>query len=439
MEDVPPQMPQNAYGAFEPEGMCIWINSSQGELPSHIGVISHEFAHYIQTISTLDGISNLLTLMFGIHSRIQRLEDLDTKIRLPIRSWTNESDCPSFVQRFMDFVEKRQNKMYSSYACHIDPHPPASNEALPIYHKGNFWYIVVPEGKSPVAGVPIGRLTLMEGMAVAAKCQTLGNHQDIEEKIANQHWHYIAPHVACRAVTPNIDTLLATKYLCDISLCSPGPGRTFIKGLRALDKFSNSASILNLERLLTQLYDQDCRSAMLKKFDELQRVFDILPPNHVEGNPSWTYITLRNALYAFQERNISPTSLAAPAYKGIELYELAKKIGSPVILTNDMRLSLLYPEESMAIHQAIFCVRAISVLCNWIMEGGQLICPYAGCPGCPPERISSYCRTDARKVIVHPDDANWCLLSFAARQLRIAEIVRTNIQEDSDSGKLTLK
>jgi hypothetical protein len=108
------------------------------------------------------------------------------------------------------------------------------------------------------------------------------------------------------------------------------------------------------------------------------------------------------------------------------LHNLANEIGSPVVLTNDMRLTGLAEREDPNAYNALNAVRTVSAICRWLIEGtSALTCPYAGCPGCPEERVSESCRSDARKVVALSDNVPWCTMFFSAKQLRVVELMRS--------------
>ena len=175
MEDIPPNMPTSAYGAFEPDGMCIWVNlDNQATVPfANVGVVSHEYAHYVQAISSYDGVDDLLSLLLFVHSGIQHLEDLEMDVEVPLSEWCLKKNCPNQVEDYVRLVKARENAIRASYRADLDVSPPDPEDGDNCYQKNGSYFIRV--NSSPAVGVPIGRLTLMEGMAVAKKSEAMEN------------------------------------------------------------------------------------------------------------------------------------------------------------------------------------------------------------------------------------------------------------------------
>jgi hypothetical protein len=417
--------------------MCILINcDARSDLSQHAATVAHEYAHYVQTISTIPGTSGLFLLIGTIHAGIQRIESIDARTLIPLVKWAKDPGCPPFVRDLVSFGEKRRRVFGQMAERDLDRYPPKINDTLPVYEKipGNpsSWHIAVPDGRKSI-GVKIGRIALMEGMAVAAKSQVLDSLDDIDRKLSAKQWHYVAAYTACRAAYPKGNAVAATKVLCDISLCSPNRGETFVKGLRLLKERSPSSSS-DLEAAALDLFEQDCRTAISRCQGNVRCLLADLPAGHNAENPSWAYTTWKNVLSALDQRLDLPLSLAAPVYSKLNLYALAERVGSPVILTNDMHLTLLYDEPSGLVRHAIFSVRLISYLCQWILfEGGPMSCPYAGCPVCPPQRASRHCGTDARIVVSLSKAVPDCALSFAAKNLRMTDLIKRTIEYSEDT------
>jgi len=423
MEDIPPNMPSSAYGAFEPDGMCIWVNlEDQASLPTtQIGVVAHEYSHYVHAISSLHGVDDIVSLLFGVHAGIQRLEDWAEDVEIPLSEWCDKPDCPPKVSEYVRLVKSRDAAIRVSYRSDLDPHPLEPQDDAGWYRKADSHYIRM-DSDSPV-GVPICRLTLMEGMAVAKKCEAVGNTDDIASKTAGRHWHYVVAYEACKRTNPQVDPIVASKYLCDLALCSPDPGEAFVSGLKILRDLGSSSTERDVEEGMIALYDEVSRSHMQERRQRLHLMHQQLPEDRFES-PAWDSVTLKNSLRSLEKRDSDPLSLARPIFIGMELFGLATEIGSPVVITNDMRLTFLYKEDSVDVQQAVNSVRTLSALCQWILKGGTLVCPYAGCPGCPPERAGEQCRTDARLVIAGSEALPWCNLFWSAKQLRITEFIR---------------
>jgi hypothetical protein len=129
MDDIPWNMPTDAYGAFEPEGFCIWINEErQGDLArKNTGVLSHEFTHYVHSLSTFHAVDDLLTLLGGVHAGMQQLEDLLIPISLPLTSWSSEASCPPSVQTYVDYVAHREQAIQKSLGLDLDLTPPPTS------------------------------------------------------------------------------------------------------------------------------------------------------------------------------------------------------------------------------------------------------------------------------------------------------------------------
>jgi hypothetical protein len=265
----------------------------------------------------------------------------------------------------------------------------------------------------------------MEGAALAKKCQALSNDSDLKAKKRHpQFSHYFAAHDACARAHPRIDPLAASLLLCDLSLCTPRPSTVFEHGIMILHSLPPSAMIDEFEARLSLLYDQECRGPMAIQLGKLEQARAALPADHRSTDLSWAGMVLRNAVAAVHLRQASPFSLIKPIYLGQDLFDLAQIIGSPVILTNDMRLTSLSPTTENQAH-ARNVVRTLSYLCRWLLEENEpLRCPYAGCPGCPEERRGPHCRTNAALALRVPDDKPWCALLFSAHQLRVADILR---------------
>jgi len=421
MDDVPASLKANAYGAYEPEGMCIWINK---EKQSSIltgkddGVVAHEFAHYIHSFSTWHGVADLLSLIGQVHAGIQRLEDQSKPIILPLAKWANQTDCPQFICQFVGSVKKRERAINDSYGIVLDKTPHSHSVPGMIYQKDGGFFIKMTSS----VGVPVKRRALMEGPAVLKKCEVLQNSDDLKAKQSGHAWLYVAAHKACETANALLDPMQTTKYLCDISLCAQDMGQAFTHGIRLLEQSDRMDEFL---RGLIDLYDSDCRPGMDSRQEQVDGYLKAIAPDHTEGeSKSWAVLALENAMAAIKQRQLSPLSLIEPVYIGDALHQLAREVGSPVIITNDMRLTSLI-DAGLPIRQARNSTRTISYLCNWIINdrGKPLTCPYAGCPDCPSERTSMACKTDARKVLALPGNLPECCLSFSARQLRVVEIL----------------
>lgn len=428
MEDLPPNMPSGAYGVYELEGLCIWVNEeAQANIVlKNTGVISHEYTHYMQSISTFHALDDLLTLLFFVHAGIQRLEDCQGTVQLPLRKWASDIDCPSFVKGFVKGLADRAAWIRESLGQDIDFSPPPHVESGLVYERDSGYFIRL----SDTVGVPVQRLALMEGAAAVKKCEALGNLEDIQNKKLNGLWHYVAAYEACRSANERLNPLETTKCLTDVALCSPHPGRVFFQGIQHLRDLGNTGDVYSLEKRLGDLYDAECREYIERQGIKLLHAFEALPPSHkVPEEKSWCAVVLKKALNAIAKRQAAPLSLIKPIYLGKELYALATQIGSPVVITNDMRLTSLCSPESLQVLQAKNAVRTLTCLCQWIIEdaGSSLPCPYAGCPGCPEERRGRNCKDDARKVIDLPDEVPWCTLYYSAKELRIVDIIRANL------------
>jgi len=427
MEDLPSNMPQGAYGLYEPEGFSIWINQQyQSELSvKNTGVLSHEFTHYVHSLSTIHSIDDLISLLFFVHAGIQRLEELSVPVSLPLSRWSAVNDCPPEIKNYVEGMDARRFRIKESLGLRLDPAPPATEQNGCLYSNGGKLFIKT----SSVTGVPVARLALMEGAALAKKCEALGNDSDLKAKKNNPALsHYYAVHDCCSLTNPWIDPLSASALLCDISLCSLYPSQVFKSGIEILSELPASATLNDFEISLMQLYDQECRRWMNSRLAALEQARDLLPENHrSEENPSWAHLLLLNAISAVRLRQEYPFSLIKPVYLGWELFELAKVVGSPVILTNDMRLTSL-AVTSNEVSLARDAVRTLSYICRWLLEDvGPLQCPYAGCPGCPKDRVGEHCFTNASLALIPSDDKPWCALLSSAHQLRVAHLLRREV------------
>jgi hypothetical protein len=307
--------------------------------------------------------------------------------------------------------------------------PPPSAGGAAIFVRGGRNYIILHPSTDESIAIELTPIVLLEGMAVAAKAETLGDLSDIEEKYRGKHWQYVAAYDACRVAAPHVDPIVASKLLCDVALCSPDPSTTFVRGLVALSELPPNAARADIVSIASVLFANDCQTAMTALLAQVEQAFSLIPDDHRGPPESWAYITLRNVLAAVRLRLDNPTLIATCVYHSGPLNELADMIGTPVLLTNDGRLTLLSNERSPSIHQAIFMVRTLTQLCNWIVFGGPTFCLYAGCPGCPPERVSKDCYEDVRQVIALGPDVPWCLLYSAASQLRIRDLLTRSLAE----------
>jgi|tagenome__1003787_1003787.scaffolds.fasta_scaffold20719315_1 hypothetical protein len=424
MEDVPWNMPATAYGVFEPEGLCIWVNKDrQGDWDRNsVAVLSHEFTHYVHSLSTFHAAIDLVYLLFQVHSGIQRLEELELPPSLPLSDWSLEATCPKNVVRYVDLVKKRAQKIRESLGLELDSAPPERAPVGGLYKKDR--KLLIKTGDK--TGAPVARLSLMEGAALAKKSEILGTDEDLRAKKRNPKLsHYFAAHDACALANPRIDPLLASALLCDVSLCSNGPSIPFKRGLLALAALPASATIDDFAAQLVSVYDTECRECMGDALSALERAYDMLPSDQRGKESSWGELALRNAINAVHLRQKAPLALIRPVYMGESLLDLASKIGSPVVLSNDMRLSTLF-ETSDVTNKARSTVRVVSYICRWLLyDRGPLRCPYAGCPGCPEERRGAHCATNAALALLPPDDTPWCALLSAAHQLRVPHLLRS--------------
>lgn len=372
-------MPKGAFGVFEPEGLSIWINEEhQADLnQKNTGVLSHEFTHYVHSLSTVHSIDDLISLIFFVHAGIQRLEDLSVPVALPLTLWSEREDCPTEVKNYVRGVEARNFRILNSFGFGLDPTPSATVSRGSLYTKKAGLFIKT----SPSTGVPVARQTLMEGAALAKKCEALGDDSDLKAKQSDLRLsHYFAVHDCCLQANPNIDPLKASALVCDLSLCSLFPSQVFELAIAELADRSPSSTLEDFEARLLLVYDKECRAWMSSRLAALEKTRATLPANHrTDEELSWAEVLLRNAIAAVSLRQKTPFSLIKPLYLGLELFDLAAAIGSPVILTNDMRLtSLASTPESVHARNA---VRTLSYICRWLLEEeGPLQCPYSGCP-----------------------------------------------------------
>jgi hypothetical protein len=426
VDDVPWNMPGNAYGVFEPEGLCIWVNAeTQDDLDAHIGVLSHEFMHYVHSLSTLHSIDNLLTLLFQVHAGIQRLEDAGVPPSLPLADWPEIETCPEEVRRYVRMVERRRSGIHKSLGAKLDMAAPDDVSVGELYREDGRVFIKATDD----VGAPVGRLTLMEGAALAKKCEAVGNDADLTQKKKNGGLsHYFAAYEACRRANPRIDPLAASALLCDIALCAPREEIVFGHGLTALATLPQSAGLPDFADQLVRLYDQHCRRAMDAVFKRVEEAYSLVSEDHKSAEkPSWGDLAIRNCISALRVRQGDPLALIRPRYVGWELFDLASLIGSPVIVTNDMRLTSLV-RTAAGTDRARTAVRLMSYICEWVLyESDALRCPYAGCPGCPPARLGGHCATNAAKALLPADDQPWCALLAAAHQLRVADLLRSAV------------
>jgi len=426
LRDVPPGMNPNAYGGYELDGVCIWINATQDQFHEHVPVLSHEYAHYVQAVSTYFGVGDLLHITSELHAGIQYLEDLGIPVHVPLRDWVAAGTAPESVRKTVAAVDRVRQRRQWENSTYTDPAPATAQVGgLPAYQKSGEIHLVATGAHGNRVGVPIRRLVLAEGMAVAAKALTLGSLEDLEAKTHAGAWHYIAAYQACRSAAPGWpedSVLLATKCTCDLALCSRTPGSTFTRALRALRDLSSPASSDELARALTPVYDSDCRRDMHDITATLDQVISQTPDSHKGPQPSWSHLMHVSAKGALQCRDRDPLCLAVPTYAGEHLCTLVASIGHPVIITNDMRITVLCAEPPPGVQQARNLVRILSALSRWVVEGGTLACPYAGCPGCPAESRGPHCSTDPRSVI-RPPNEKMCYFSAAAHQLFITRFL----------------
>lgn len=424
MEDVPWNMPSNAYGIFELEGLCIWVNQDdQADLATvNTGVVSHEFTHYVHSLSTARSIDDLLSLLFVVHAGIQQLESLTVSVSLPLRSWSSEGTCPDAIKKYVQDVNLRKQGIRESFGVRLDTTPPASLLNGDLYIKDDMTFIKT----TATTGAPVARRALMEGAALAKKCEALGDESDLNAKQSNSDCsHYFAAHAACTRANPRIHPLFTSAFLCDVSLCASDAATAFRRGLAELKALPEDATIVDYETRLTVVYDDMCRDHMHEKLQELTDAYAALPTGHrVEHKPSWAALMLRNSRASVELRQNDPLALIKPTYLDEELLQLAKLIGSPVVITNDMKLASLTATPK-GVNQARSAVRTLSQICKWLLQDeGPLKCPYAGCPGCPEIRRGSHCTTDATIALTPPDSEPWCALLYSAHQLGVAPLLR---------------
>lgn len=427
MNDVPWNMPANDYGVFELEGFCIWINEDHQATLSlkNTGVVSHEFTHYVHSLSTADGIDDLLGLIFRVHAGMQRLEDAGVLASLPLAQWAETANCPPAIRKYVNLVRKRERAILDSWGTPVDSSPPVAAPTGGLYEVAGKLFIKACAS----SGAPVARLALMEGAALAKKCEALGNDSDLNVKRGDPDLaHYFAVHEACVTANPSLDPLATSALLCDISLCSPQPSVVFQKAVAVLQSLPPNSKVDDLATSLSSLYDQECRAHIESRRAQLERALTVLPAGHCsQTGPSWAGVVLENAVTAIRLRQDSPLSLIRPVYLGHALFDLASRIGSPVVITNDMRLTAL-ADTSDGVTYARNAVRTLSYICNWLVhEHGPLQCPYAGCPDCPDIRRGPHCATNAALALVPSDDKPWCALLYSAHQLRVATLLRREV------------
>jgi hypothetical protein len=165
---------------------------------------------------------------------------------------------------------------------------------------------------------------------------------------------------------------------------------------------------------------------MGKRLDLMVSILNLIPEEYRAADElkAWIVVAMENVISALRRRQYSSLSLIEPLYLGKSLHELATEVGSPLIITNDMRLTSL-SQGPWTTQQGRNITRTITRLCKWIIDEGKasFACPYAGCPGCPPEIVSSSCRTDARAILALPDNLPECCLSFSAEILGVRDII----------------
>jgi hypothetical protein len=234
-------MHPRAYDVFELEGFCIWVNADrQDGLGDHVGVISHEFTHYVQSLSTLHCIDDLLSLLFSIHAGIQRLEDLQKPPALPLIAEAASPQISPFVREFLARVDIRTRRIHDSLGGQLDPNPPAALPVGGLYTNDGALQIKA----TATSGAPVARLAMMEGAALAKKCEAAGNDDDLKAKMRSPSLaHYFAVHHACLKANPHIDALSASAALCDIALCA-----AFTRRLRARPRRARRPSVIGHPR-----------------------------------------------------------------------------------------------------------------------------------------------------------------------------------------------
>lgn len=173
---------------------------------------------------------------------------------------------------------------------------------------------------------------------------------------------------------------------------------------------------------LTAIYDQDCRRDMRQIMAVLDEVISRTPDSHKGPQPSWGHLMHMSAKEALLRRDQDPLCLALPTYAGEELCTLIASIGCPVIITNDMRITALCAQPPPGVQQARNVVRILSTLCRWVVAGGPLACPYAGCPGCSTDSRGPHCSTHPQSVIRAANES-MCYFSAAAHQLFITQFL----------------
>jgi hypothetical protein len=337
------------------------------------------------------------------------------------------SHRPDFVREFVAAVSARNQRISDSMGSQLDSAPPVGASDGETYVRSGHLYIRTTAN----AGVPVLGLALLEGAALAKKCETVGNADDLISKKKNARLsHYFALHDACARANPHLDPLTASQFLCDMALCSPKPADAVLSGLDALGRLPLAAGIDDFKHSLLGLYDSHCRGPMIRRRNQLEQALSVLPKDDDPSlNVSWGRVALENSLAAVEKRQRMPLSLIEPQYFGAGLHVLAKEIGSPVVITNDMRLTAL-AEAPLPRLIGRNSLRTITHLSSWLLssEAGRLECPYAGCPGCPDGRRGEDCFTDARRVIAIPDSEPWCALHYSAHQLRIVPVVRADVE-----------
>ena len=174
-DHLPPDEYIECSGEYEPAGVCISLDTPtfQPLAPEAVPVLAHEFAHYVQAISSGPGVAFLMHLLGRLHGGIMILKDLGTEVKLPLASWATEASCPPFVRdRVRDHEEFVHWWNHDLNMPWTDPSPPPTESGAAVYTKDGISYVRI-EQFGIAAGVPVGFELLGEGMAVAAACESV--------------------------------------------------------------------------------------------------------------------------------------------------------------------------------------------------------------------------------------------------------------------------
>jgi len=204
-------------------------------------VLLHEYLHYLQSISTVYGLHRVLDwIRTGV--RLASVLPNVEQIRVPLRTWRNEADCPEPVRvqmaeiwdrlRLTDELEQATT-VHNTVAFTVGPLR-VSN----VPFSDGLSYIVAIHRIDDAAAIPIGARALAEGMS--ASVQRLWEEEPrVDQVLAGMEpedagWYTATRSILAEIIGSDQDLDAINVFVCDTAMMTSNPSASFIAAVAAI-------------------------------------------------------------------------------------------------------------------------------------------------------------------------------------------------------------